>query len=88
MTWFEGPYRTAVRRVQRYWRARQMRKRAAYLLERIEQQKDAFEARKVRSRRPVVSRVVYFSMLRPFDAPRRRTRRPGSTWTIWMLLRR
>ena len=40
MTWFEGPYRTAVRRVQRYW---QMRKRA-YLLERIEQQKDAFEA--------------------------------------------
>ena len=46
MTWFEGPYRTAVRRVQRYWRARQMRKRAAYLLERIEQQKDAFEARK------------------------------------------
>ena len=46
MTWFEGPYRTAVRRVQRYWRARQMRKRAAYLLERIEHQKDAFEARK------------------------------------------
>ena len=52
MTWFEGPYRTAVRRVQRYWRARQMRKRAAYCSSaspadatRIEQQKDAFEAR-------------------------------------------
>ena len=59
MTWFEGPYRTAVRRVQRYWRARQMRKRAAYLLERIEQQKDAFEARKVRSLRPICGWFIF-----------------------------